>query len=75
MLLITILSITTLASASCPIPPTNSVPCPIWIQSTATEAQFDLTRAVEADPAGGEPLLALSQDVNIYFENDGNLVM
>lgn len=76
MLLPTILSMLTLASAAiCPFNPTNPNPCPIWIQSTATEARFDLNHAFSVGPSSGEPLIALAQNINVYFQFDGNIAM
>lgn len=77
MLLITLLSILTLAAAkSCPTNPTNPQ-CPIWLQSNVTEAYFDIDQrqAFTVRPTGGEPLIALASNVNVYFGYDGNLIM
>ena len=76
MLLPLLLSMLTLTSAaSCPFNPTNPNACPIWITSTATEARFDLAHAFSVGPSSGEPLIALAQNTNVYFQFDGNLAM
>ncbi|KAL8721994.1 MAG: hypothetical protein Q9225_001429 [Loekoesia sp. 1 TL-2023] len=76
MLLLVILTLLTLTSAAtCPINPTNQAGCPIWLHSNITSARFDVTQsqAFTASPSRTEPLIALSNNVNVYFEAGGNL--
>ena len=76
MLAFIILALATLACSACDVNPTNPS-CPLYTLSRITEAEFDVAKleAFIATPSDLTPVIALSNNVNVYFHSDGNLVV